>query len=183
MIRYKYTTDEIQYIINNWEIKPDKLIAKEIGKTFRAVKEKRRELGYYRQDMDSNSYPTLSKYLRGQNQKWKLESMRNSNYQCILTGSKNFEIHHLYGVSNILSDILNRYKYYKDKPFEEYSEKDLSFILEKFLEEQGKYPLGECVEKHLHILFHSLYGQYYNTPEQWNQFKIDYKEGRYKNIA
>lgn len=182
-ITLSWREDEIKYIIDNWKTKPDKIIAKELGRSFRAVKEKRRSLNLYRQDMESNSYPTLAKYLRGQNQKWKLESMEKSNYRCVLTGSKDFEIHHLYGVSNIISDILNRYEDYKDKPFDDYSEKDLSFILEKFLKEQDKYPLGECIYKKLHVLFHSLYGQYYNTPEQWEQFKKDYKEGIYKNIT
>ena len=182
-VNSKWTEKEIQYIIDNWKIQPDKLIANELGKTFRAVKAKREELKLYRQDMESNSYNTLSKYLRGQNQKWKKDSMKSSNYKCVLTGSKNFEIHHLYGVSNIISDILNEYEEYKDKPFEEYSDEDLSFILEQFLSEQSKYPLGECIDKRLHTLFHSMYGQYYNTPEQWNQFKQDYKNGRYKNIA
>ena len=182
-VNSKWTEKEIQYIIDNWKIQPDKLIANELGKTFRAVKAKREELKLYRQDMESNSYNTLSKYLRGQNQKWKKESMKSSNYKCVLTESKNFEIHHLYGVSNIISNILNEYEEYKDKPFEEYSNEDLSFILEQFLLEQSKYPLGECIDKRLHTLFHSMYGQYYNTPEQWNQFKQDYKNGRYKNIA
>ena len=174
-VNSKWTEKEIQYIIDNWKIQPDKLIANELGKTFRAVKAKREELKLYRQDMESNSYNTLSKYLRGQNQKWKKDSMKSSNYKCVLTGSKNFEIHHLYGVSNIISDILNEYEEYKDKPFEEYSDEDLSFILEQFLLEQSKYPLGECIDKRLHTLFHSMYGQYYNTPEQWKQFKQDYK--------
>lgn len=89
----------------------------------------------------------------------------------------------MYGVSNIIIDILNKYDYYKDKSFEDYSDEDLSFILEKFLEEQSKYPLVECVDKKLHVLFHSMYGQYYNTPEQREQFKRDYRNGRYKNIA
>ena len=176
----KWSDNEIKYVIDNWELQPDKIIADKIGRTFRAVKAKREELGLYRQDMNSNSYPTLSKYLRGQNQQWKKDSMKNCNYQCVLTKSKDFEIHHLYGVSNIISNILNTYTDYKDKDFSDYTEEDLSFILEKFIEEQAKYPLGECVDKNLHVLFHSMYGQYYNTPEQWYQFKKDYLEGKYK---
>lgn len=171
--------DEINYIKNNWELLPDKIIADNLGRTFRAVKAKREELGFYRQDMTENSYPTLSKYLRGQNQKWKNDSMKNCYYKCVLTGSKDFEIHHLYGVSNIINDVLNKYEGYKDKEFSEYADYDLSFLLEKFLEEQSKYPFGECVDKKLHVLFHSMYGQYYNTPEQWYQFKNDYKNGKY----
>lgn len=76
-------------------------------------------------------------------------------------------------------NILNRYVCYKYKDFSEYTENDLSFLLEKFLREQEQYPLGECVRKDIHVLFHSMYGQYYNTPEQWYQFKKDYKNGKY----
>lgn len=185
LISYNYKNnnvwkdDEINYIKNNWELFPDKIIADNLNRTFRAVKAKREELGFYRQDMESNSYPTLSKYLRGQNQKWKNDSMKNCNYKCVLTGNKDFEIHHLYGISNIINDILNKYEEYKDKEFSKYTDYDLSFILEKFIEEQSKYPLGECVDKKIHVLFHSMYGQYYNTPEQWYKFKKDYVNGIY----
>ncbi len=189
LISYNYKNriiwkiEEINYIKDNWELLPDKLIADDLKRTFRAVKAKREELDLYRQDMSSISYPTLSKYLRGQNHEWKKSSMRSCNYQCILTGSKNFEIHHLYGVSNIITDIMNKYNSYKDKKFSEYNENDLSFILQKFLKEQSKYPLGECVDKKIHTLFHSMYDQYYNTPEQWYKFKQDYLEGKYIKYA
>ena len=178
-----WKTEEINYIKTHWKILPDKLITDDLKRTFRAVKAKREELGLYRQDMSSNSYPTLSKYLRGQNQEWKKESMKKCNYQCVLTGSKNFEIHHLYSVSNIINDILDKYQNYRDKKFSEYTENDLSFILKRFLEEQAKYLLGECVDKKIHVLFHRMYGQYYNTPEQWYKFKQDYLEGKYKKYA
>lgn len=104
--------EDEQYIIDNWKLKPDILIAQELNRTFRSVKWKREELGLYRQDMASYSYPTLSKYLRGKNQKWKVDSMKQCAYKCILTGTKNFQIHHLYGVSNIISDVLNKYVTY-----------------------------------------------------------------------
>ena len=174
---------EIQYIKDNWNIIPDKLIAKTLNRSFRSVKWKREELGLFRQSLDRKSYPTLTKYLRGNNQQWKLDSMKNSDYKCVLTGSKDFEIHHLYGVSNIISDLLDKYPFYKDKSFSDYTESELSFILEKFIDEQAKHPYGECVDKKIHTLFHSMYGQYYNTPEQWNQFKIDYLNGKYDKCA
>ena len=79
--------------------------------------------------------------------------------------------------------VINTYNEYQDKSFSEYTSDDLSFILQKFLDIQSQYPLGECVDKRLHVLFHSLYGQYDNTPEQWYKFKEDYKKGVYKNIA
>ena len=177
-----WTEEQKQYIVNNWELEPDKIMAIKLNKTFRAVKAQRELLGLYRRDMNSNTYPTLAKYLRGQNQKWKIDSMKNCNYKCVLTDSKNFEIHHLYGVSNIIEKIFKQNEMLYKESFSDYSDEELSFILQKFLEIQNEYPLGECVDKKIHILFHSLYGQYYNTPEQWYRFKNDYLKGLYKNI-
>lgn len=177
-----WTEEQKQYIADNWELEPDKIMAIKLNKTFRAVKAQRESLGLYRRDMSSTSYPTLAKYLRGQNQKWKIDSMRNCDYKCVLTNSKDFEIHHLYGVSNIIEDIFKQNKDLYKESFSDYSQEEFSFILEKFLEIQSNYPLGECIDKKLHVLFHSLYGQYYNTPEQWNRFKDDYLKGIYKNI-
>lgn len=178
----KWKQLQIDYIKENWELEPDKVMCIKIGKTFRATKAKREELGLYRRDMNALTYPTISKYVRGHILDWKNESVASCNYCCILTGSKDFQIHHLYGVSNLLEDIKNKYNIkYKDN-FEEYSSDELSFILEKFIEEQSKYPLGQCIRKDLHKLFHSLYGQYYNTIEQWERFKEDYRKGVYNDI-
>lgn len=177
-----WTKEEEQYIVDNWELEPDKVMATKLNRTFRSIKWKREEMGLYRRDMNSNTYPTLSKYLRGQNQKWKVNSMKKCDYKCVLTGSKDFEIHHLYGVSNIIEDMFKQDNSLYKENFSEYTEEELSSILDKFLKMQNKYPLGECVDKKLHVLFHSLYGQYYNTPEQWYRFKDDYLKGIYKNI-
>ncbi len=179
----RWSNEEIKYIKDNWELEPDKLMADKLCRSFRSVKAKREELNLYRRDMKNNSYPTLSKFLRGQNQKWKNDSMENCHYKCVLTGDKDFQIHHLYGVSNIINDILTEYDDYKDKDFSDYSEDDLSFILDKFIFLQSEYPLGECVSKRIHTLFHSMYGQYYNTPDQWYKFKIDYIEGKYEKYV
>lgn len=177
-----WTNEEEQYIRDNWELEPDKIMAIKLNKTQRSVQWKRLELELYRRDMNSNTYTSLSKYLRGQNQKWKKDSMKNCDYKCVLTGSKNFEIHHLYGVSNMIEDIFVQNNIMYKENLSDYTDEELSFILDKFLEIQSSYPLGECIDKKLHILFHSLYGQYYNTQEQWNRFKNDYLKGVYKNI-
>ena len=169
-------------IVDNWELEPDKIMCQKIGKTFLATKSKRQQLGLYRRDMNALTYETISKYIRGNIQEWKSESLKRCDFKCILTGSKDYQIHHLYGVSNILKDIKNKYDIeYKDN-FDDYTSEELSFILEKFIKEQAKYPFGECIRTDLHKLFHSLYGQYYNTVEQWERFKDDYKKGVYDNM-
>ena len=71
----------------------------------------------------------------------------------------------------------NNFKIYDN--FSDYTDEELKNILSAFIEEQNKYPLGVCVSRNIHVLFHSLYGQYYNTPEQWYQFEKDFKAGIY----
>lgn len=178
----KWQDWQIQYIVDNWELEPDKIMCQKIGKTFLATKSKRQQLGFYRRDMNTLTYETISKYIRGNIQEWKNESSKKCNFKCILTDSKDYQIHHLYGVSNILEDIKNKYGIeYKDN-IDDYTSEELSFILGKFIKEQAEYPLGECIRTDLHKLFHSLYGQYYNTVEQWERFKDDYTKGVYDNM-
>lgn len=177
-----WSEEDKQFIYDNWKLMPDKLMAKKLNRTFRSVKAKREELGLYRRNMDDNTYTNLSKYLRGQNQKWKKDSARNCNYKCVLTSSKKFQIHHLYSVSNIINDIFKENRELYKENFENYSEDELSYILELFLEKQNNYPLGVCIDKNIHKLFHSLYGQYHNTPEQWYAFVNDYMKGEYSDL-
>ena len=175
-----WDASEIEYIKDNWELVPDIVMAEKLGRSFLSVKSKRQDLGLYRRDMTSFTYPNIAKYLRGQNQQWKKDSMMSCNYRCVLTGSKDFQIHHLYGVSNIINDIYNDYPQYNiNDDINSYSANDLDFLTNVFIEYQSKYPLGVCVNKKIHTLFHSLYGQYYNTPEQWYQFEKDYRKGLY----
>ena len=42
-----------------------------------------------------------------------------------------------------------------------------------------KYPIGVCVRKDLHNLFHNIYGSGGNTEEQWNTFYNDFNNGLY----
>lgn len=176
-----WTEWENETLKENWKLLPDCRLAELIGRSRQSVKERRHYYGFYRQDPNNKSYPTLSKYIRGQIWDWKLKSMESCQWKCVFTGSKDFEIHHLYGVSNILSDIISKH-HIQEKQIEEYTQEELDNITQLFIKEQAKYPLGVCVKKDIHVLFHRLYGQYYNTPEQWYQFEIDYKNGVYDTL-
>lgn len=177
-----WTDFEDSYIKDNWELLPDLVIAKNLHRTQKAVQARRLFLGIYRRDMNNNTYESLSKYIRGHIQQWKKDSMKACNYKCIFTGEKDFQIHHLYGVSNILNNIIKTNNFTVYNNVSDYSKEELNNITEAFLMEQSKYPLGVCISKNIHILFHSLYGQYYNTPEQWYQFEKDFRLGNYNNL-
>lgn len=152
------------------------------NRTQKAIQARRLFLGIYRRDMDRPTYESLSKYIRGNIYKWKIDSMKSCNYRCIFTGKKDFEIHHLYNVCSILNDIIveNNFTVYDN--FSDYPDEDLKCILNAFIKKQTEYPLGVCISKNIHILFHSLYGQYNNTPKQWYQFENDFRNGVYDEI-
>ena len=54
-------------------------------------------------------------------------------------------------------------------------------MIEIFNSIHDKYPLGVCVRKDIHKLFHQIYGAGGNTENQWNKFVEDFKNGVYKD--
>lgn len=179
---YIWKENEKQYIINNWETTPDYIMASVLNRSQRSVKWQREQLGLFRQDKNVKHYESLTKFLRSNNSQWKKDSMESCEYKCVLTGSKDFQIHHLYGVSAILRDMVQNYNIELKENFEEYTDEELNTILVLFLEIQSQHPLGECVDAKLHTLFHSLFGQQYNTPQQWEIFKQEYLSNQYNYL-
>ena len=178
-----YWNDELDSVlINNHKHMTDEQIGQMIGKPKESVSERRRRLGLLRIDKDNLKYSDLNKYLRGHIQDWKNKSMISCGYKCVLTGSKDFQIHHLYNFNQIIKDLCNSGKIeYKD--FSDYTQEELNCITEIFIEEHDKHPLGVCVRKDIHELFHNIYGKRNNSELQWNQFCEDYRNGLYKNTA
>ncbi len=113
---------------------------------------------------------------------WKKDSMKNCNYKCILTGKRFDDIHHLYGFNSILDETLNSLNLeYKDI-INEYLEDHLKQISDKFLELHYKYPLGVCLTKEIHMLFHSIYKYGRNTPQQFTEFQQRYNDGEFTSL-
>lgn len=160
---------ELEYIVEHWKIENDKQMAQAINKTQIAVRCKRTELGLLRWN-GSQEYEDIIKYIRGNIYNWKVESMKNCNYECVITGRKDFQIHHLYSVNDIFHDTVKRTEFTVKENFDEYTKEELDFILNEFIYEQSKYPLGICVTKDIHKLFHATYGRCHNTKEQWDRF-------------
>ena len=170
-----WNDEETQILLDNWETKSDEEIAKILNKNKRSISEKRWNLGLLRFNHYNNAtYNNLQKYIRGNIGEWKSQSMKNCNYKCVLTGSKNFEIHHIYSFSLILNEVIEENNFNIKDNFCDYTPQELSFILEKFIEKQNQYPLGVCLDKELHKLLHKEYGKYVGV-EQWEKFKENYE--------
>lgn len=176
-----WSDDAVSILLDNWETKSDLEIAELVGKNKKSVMDKRHRLNLYRIQKDKSCYSSISTFLRTKLTEWKKLSMEKCNYCCVLTGSKDFEIHHVYSFNKIIDDVFKNNDLIS-KQVSEYSDHELDEIVELFLEEHNKYPLGVCIRKDLHILFHSIYGKC-NKEEQWNEFVMNYKSGLYKNIA
>lgn len=177
-----WTEQEDSFILDNYKSMSDYAIGKALNRTKKAVSGRRQIIGAKRIDITSiKSYTSLSRYLRGQLTDWKNRSMENCNWQCVVTGSKKFDIHHLYSFNTILSKFMSKYQF-EEKDLSDYTKDELSNITKLFLEEHDKYPLGVCVCRELHDLFHRQYSKMCNTPEQWYQFVDDYKNGVYNDF-
>jgi hypothetical protein len=125
----------------------------------------------YENYINSNSsIPTLSKYMRNEINIWQKDSMCNCGYLCVLTNKKFNDIHHLYGFNIILIEVLRDLKLNSHKYFIHYTLDELEIIKNKLIEYHYKYPLGVCLNKNLHKLFHKLYNNKNNTPEQFKEF-------------
>lgn len=180
---YKWNKEQDEYLINNWEEQSDEEIGKVLGKKRMAIKTRRNYLGLYRCRKDHANYENINKLLRGQIYVWKKDSIEACDYKCVLTGSKDFQVHHLYPMCRIIDDMCNNPDYtLPDKELEDCSNDEILYIIECFKKEHDKQPLGVCVRKDIHELYHKLYGKYSNSINQWNRFVIDYKNGKYKSM-
>ena len=178
----KYTEQQKQFIIDNWQKLNDIEIADILDKTPAGIKEQRTKLGLYKVNKEYAKYESVSKFFRGHLQEWKNESLKVCDYKCILTGSKDFAIHHLYGFNFIVKEvfeILDSEGFLTSEKIEDYTKDELDYMLSIFTKIHSKYPLGVCIRKDLHDLFHVIYGSGGNTKEQWEQFCINYNNGLY----
>ena len=174
-----YSDSEINFIKENWTEYSDVQLAEMLGRSRGSVKNQRHKFDLLRQERDRDlTYDSLGKFLRGNIYNWKLESMKQCNYQCILTGSKEFEIHHLYSFHIILNEFIDKYNIIVKTNINDYSRDELDEIIKNFNNFHNRYPLGICLSKDLHILFHYKYGKN-NTPDQFQEFLNDYKSGKY----
>lgn len=171
-----YSDSDIVFIKSNWQYMSDEEIAMALKRTRRAIKAMRCEIGLFRQDKEKNHYESLNKFLRGQIYQWKKQSIENCNFQCVLTGSKNFDIHHIVSFNIIFKNFITEHNIKLKDNFEDYTSDELKDIADLFIQYHDKYPLGICVEKNLHMKFHQMYGDI-NNEEQWNIFVEKFNKG------
>lgn len=126
------------------------------------------------------NYKYISAYFKKSISQWKRDSAKAGNYLCRITGKRMEVIHHLYNFRKILSDALFELSLPVHDNVSKYTQEELSLIVQKIQEIHYRHPLGVCLTKKVHWLFHKIYGGYDNTPEQFFEFEIKIKSGEIK---
>lgn len=113
----------------------------------------------------------LHNYLRKNIGEWKQDSIKNSNFKCVITGKRFDVIHHVYSFDKILKETLETLDLPLYEKINEYTDYQLEQIKKVCLELHYKYGLGVCLTNKLHKKFHYLHGSGDNTKEQFEIFK------------
>ena len=121
---------------------------------------------------------TLNNYLRNVIAPWRIDSLKYYNYICDVSGvHSNLIVHHVYNFKNIVQETLKITKLPVYQHISQYSILELYNLATVCLELHYKHGLGICLNKDIHRLFHSIYGERNNTIEQYNEFKYQYNNG------
>lgn len=113
---------------------------------------------------------------------WKKESMKKSDYKCVITGERFEDIHHLYPLNKIITLALMNLGLPQRKKSGEYSYKEQSDLIAE-IQRIHSYNLGVCLRKDIHQLFHKLYGNKDVTPEDFYEFSDRIRSGEIKIIS
>lgn len=130
---------------------------------------------YCRED---NSLSSLNRKIRSSIGKWRKSSEKACEYSCILTGSLDYEVHHLYTYNNIILDAMKNLKIDKRA---KYSAEEIKAIRKEVILKHEEL-LGVCIHPALHIEFHKIYSKDNNTPEQFEEFKKRYETGEFEEL-
>lgn len=184
-LNQKYSLEQKQFIAENFQKLTDEEMATILKKPVIGIQAQRQHMGLYVIAKGYTGYENLAKLLRGHMQQWKNQSMESCNYQCVITGSKDFEIHHIYSFNQIFRETMeyveNKYDIICSNEISDYTEDQLNIIIKAFQDIHSKYPLGVCIRSDIHALFHKIYGSGSNTQSQWDRFMNDLNSGIYKN--
>lgn len=131
---------------------------------------------------------SISNYLRNLPvvKQWRKDAYIRENNKCQLTGKYvhggNSDVHHLYGFNMIVLEAHELYSIQIHEIISEYTQEELH-KLEEYVASWHKDNSNAVVLcEEVHKLFHSLYGQGDNTPEQFEEFRERYLNSEFKDL-
>lgn len=121
----------------------------------------------------------IKRFLRDGLTQWKDDSKKNCNFKCVISGGRFDVIHHLYSFQTIAQEAIDESGIDIKDEVNKYTQEELDILSSKILAKHYEYPLGVCLTKEIHDLFHHIYGFINNTMEQFDEFKIRYLAGEF----
>lgn len=180
-----YSDNDLQFIREHYLTMSDAEMGEILNHSRASIKNRRNALGCHRIDGGASNYDDVSLYVRRHNQDWKVASMRQCDFKCIVSGERFSAIHHLQSQNTILQDTLtslglNKYTF----NINQLTPDEKQEFLNAFYAEQAKYPLGVCLRQDIHQRFHTMYGFGDNTPEQFLEFlSVEYPNRQIEIVA
>ena len=145
---------------------------------------------YIHQNKGENHYlwkggiSPLHNYLRYKINDWKRNSLKEYGYCCGITGmqSNDLIVHHKYGFNLILDETLSELNLDIRSQVNLYSNEELQQIEKLLIEKHYEHGLGIPLLSYIHDIYHGIYGRGGNTDEEFNIFKEDFINGKYKYL-
>ena len=116
-------------------------------------------------------------------EQWRSNSKQQVNYTCELTGKAGgVNTHHLKAFNTIVLEAHELHNIQIKPQVKDYTEEELH-KLEEYVASWHKDSSNAVVlSEEVHKLFHSLYGQGGNTPEQYEEFRERYIAGEFEGL-
>lgn len=119
----------------------------------------------------------LLQYMRRKITPWIRDSKKRCCNKCDITGStNNHAVHHLYPFASIVKEALDKCDL-QIMEVAQYTRYELKHLTKTFLKLHNDYPLGMCLSKEVHVLFHCIYGYKGFTPDNYYEFKQKFING------
>lgn len=119
----------------------------------------------------NNSMTTISLMIRQRLSNWKAEIILSNDNRCALTGSPDFDIHHLIPLNIMIRRELEKRRISMDKLI---GDNDTTMEFVECIVSQHNNKMGICLDKKLHTQLHSKYGDS-PTEKDWIEFKESIK--------
>lgn len=169
-----YSEEENEYIRNNYLLKSNEELSKELRRSVQGIAEHLLVLDLHR-PTEIDNYKTLKKYIRVRLVPWRDKVRELNNYTCVLTGVRtNIVVHHIRGFNMLFVETIENLNFPIYDDISQYNQDQLDEFLNEFMEIQENYKSYICINDSIHKLFHKEYGYGGNTEEQWNEFVNKY---------
>jgi len=125
----------------------------------------------------------LNSHLRRVIYKWVIDSLKQYNYTCVISGCKGaLEVHHTYPFHKIVEETIELINIPIYQDMTQYSQEEYELISKTIIKLHNKYGYGVPLNPKIHKLFHAIYGKENNTFEQFLEFTQRYNTGEFSYL-